>query len=289
MSIVLVTNCTQIEQAVWDVPAACSAFEAAVGAVPVEEHVVERISGVVLDIDHRQAGEAVFQFCSPLIDDIPARHELDRIGPCVTNLTFYVADATAAANELQAAGATVRGHWPTSAGPWLEHMGLGNARTAEDLADGWFIGARHLFGFDLEFSEPPWIDAAVQQYVYPAFTHPRPPDMGRVRRLLRLRAVVDDRDHYLGNLARLIDQGSRSDPYSLSEDDRGRRGRIALRGLELEFVQPTTPGPESDLLERFGPGITTAVFGVDDIGCWDQRSIPLRETVGLDVEIEEMP
>lgn len=285
MSIVLATNCTQIEQAVWDVPAACAALERVVGAVPIEEHVVERITGVVLDIDHRQAGQAVFQFCRPLIEDIPARHELDRIGPCVTNLTFYVADGAAAADELVAAGATVRGHWKTSGGPWLEHMGPGNARRPEDLADGWFMGTRALFGFDFEFSEVPWLDGTKQQYVYPAFTQPRPPDRGRVERLRRLKVLVEDRDRYLDNLTSLIDRGSRSEVYGLIDGPDARRGRISLRGLELEYVEPRS-GPDLDLLETVGAGIVTAVFGVRDLEDWPERTFALRDIAGLDIEIE---
>lgn len=285
MSIVLATNCTQIEQAVWDVPAACEALEEVVGAVPIEEHVVERITGVVLDIDHRQAGQAVFQFCRPLIEDIPARHELDRIGPCVTNLTFYVGDAAATAEELVAAGATVRGHWATSGGPWLEHMGPGNARRPEDLADGWFMGTRALFGFDFEYSEVPWLDGSRQQYVYPAFTQPRPPDQGRVDRLLRLKVIVEDLDRYLGNITSLIDSGSRSEVYARAEGPDGRRARISLRGLELEYIEPRS-GSDLDLLQAVGPGITAAVFGVRDVKAWPERTFRLREVAGLDIEIE---
>src|SRR4051794_10443271 len=172
MPISLATNCLQIEMAVPDVRAACAEFEALLGAGPIEQEVVRRISGVVLDIDHRGCGDAMFQFCAPLVEDVPARHELDRIGPCVTNLTFYVDDAAGAHDSLEAAGAVTRGHWRTSAGSWLQFLGEGNARSPEELADGYFMGTRHLFGFDFEFSEPPWYDASKQQYMYPAFTYP---------------------------------------------------------------------------------------------------------------------
>jgi hypothetical protein len=113
-----------------------------------------------------------------------------------------------------------------------------------------------------------------------------PPDKGKVTRLERLRVVVEDRDRYLKNLTDLIDEGSRSGIYALSEDARGKRGRISLRGLELEYVEPTDAGAEADHLERYGPGITTAVFSVPDIGRWADRHLSLRATVGLDVEVE---
>ena len=285
MTIRLETNCLQIEAAVPDLRAACDEFERLLGAGPIEQEVVARISGVVLDIDHRGCGDAVFQFCQPLIDDIPAAHELRRIGPCLTNLTFYVADAAAAHELLTSAGATTRARWRTTPGPWLDHMGEGNARPAESLADGFFMGTRHLFGFDFEFSEPPWLDPAHQQWVHPAFTHPRPDVGDRVERLVRLRAVVDDVDHHVGNLLALIDDRDRTDVYGERADRAGRRARIALRGLELEYVQPGPSAPLRDELDRFGPGLKTAVFAVADPEAWEARSFRRREVLGFDIEL----
>lgn len=278
MTIRLATNCLHIEMAVPDVPAACATFEELLGAAPIEEELVKRISGVVLDIDHRGCGDAVFQFCSPLIEDIPAAHELRRIGPCVTNLTFYVADAPGTAALLREAGAAVRTHWSTKPGSWLRFLGEGNARAAEDLADGWFMGTRHLFGFDFEFSEPPWLDPTKQRYMHPAFTYPRPHIEDKVERLLRLRVVVDDLDRHLGNVVELFDSGSRSDVYDERSDASSRSARIALRGLELEYVQPLDGRPVE-------PGITTAVFGVDDIDAWPTTSFDTKSVMGIDLEV----
>jgi hypothetical protein len=284
----LVTNCTQIEQAVPDVAAACARFDELVGSVPIEQEVVARITGAVLDIDHRGCGDAVFQFCAPLIDDIPARHELDRIGPCVTNLTFYVADADGAAADIVAAGGTVRGHWKTSAGPWLDLMGPGNARSAEQLADGYFMGTRHLLGFDFEFSEPPWLDPAVQRYVHPAFTHPRPPDRGVVRKLQRLLVLVDDRDRFVGNLLSLIEPGSRTEIYDVVESTDSRRARVSLRGLELEYVEPAPGSAAAALLAERGPGITTVVFGVADLDASSERVLHTTPEIGFDIAFEQV-
>lgn len=277
MSIVLATNCLQIEMAVPDVRVACTRFEHTLGAVPIEEELVRRISGVVLDIDHRDCGGAVFQFCSPLIDDIPAAHELRRIGPCVTNLTFFLDDAAGAQRELEAAGAVTRLQWRMG-GSWLKLLGEGNARRVEELADGYFVGTRSLFGFDLEFSEPPWIDPAKQRYMCPAFTSPRPQSDGRVERLHRLRVEVDDLDRYVGNVVRLIDERSRTPVYGERVTTRGRTARIALRGLELEYVESAGGVAE--------PGITTAVFGVADLAEWPERRFATRDVMGIDLEVE---
>ena len=111
MSIRLASTCAQIEMAVPDVPAACARFEELMGAEPVELDLVRGITGVVLDIDHRSCGEAMFQFCSPIVENIPARRYLESIGPCVTNLNFFVEDSVAAHSELTAAGVATRLQW----------------------------------------------------------------------------------------------------------------------------------------------------------------------------------
>ncbi|MGA4545124.1 hypothetical protein ACPA54_34560 [Uniformispora flossi] len=286
MSIELTTNCLQIESAVRDVPAACAEFERLLGAGPIEQELVRRITGVVLDIDHRGCGDAMFQFCSPLREGIFTAEELRRAGPCVSNLTFFVADAPDTRRILEDAGATTRMAWQTVGGSWTKYLGEGNAKPDGELAEGFYMGARHLFGFDFEFSEAPWIDAAKQQYMYPAFTYPRPRIDAKVGRLRRLRVLVDDLDHYLGNLVRLIAAGDRTDPYGHRADAASRSARIALRGLELEYVQPLADGPLAERLNETGAGITTAVFAADDPAAWPATAFTRRDVLGFDVELE---
>ncbi|WP_436772788.1 hypothetical protein [Yinghuangia sp. YIM S09857] len=282
----LTTNCLQIESAVRDVPAACADFGGLLGAAPIEQELVRRISGVVLDIDHRGCGDAVFQFCSPLTENIFTAEELRRVGgPCVTNLTFFVDDAPAARDILEGAGATTRLAWRTASGSWLRFLGEGNAKPDDALAEGFYMGTRHLFGFDFEFSEAPWIDAAKQRYMYPAFTYPRPQIDDKVRRLARLRVLVDDLDHYLGNIERLFSAEDRTDAYGHDSGPEARSARVALRGLELEYVQPHRGGQLYDDLLRRGPGITTAVFAVDDLASWPQATFPRRDVLGFDIEL----
>lgn len=285
MPIRLATNCAQIEMAVTDVPAACREFESLLGAKPIEQELVKRITGVVLDIDHRGCGDAMFQFCSPLIDDIPARYELDRIGPCVTNLNFFVEDAAEAQALLEAAGGETRLQWQTGHGAWERFLGEGNAR--KEFAAGYFMGTRNLFGFDFEMTEPFWIDPTKQEYFHPAFTYPRPPIDDKVEKLVRLRVVVDDLDRYLGNVVELIDRRDRTDVHHESAEPGCRTARIDLRGLELEYVQPLSEGPLQDQLRQLGPTITTAVFSVADIEQWPARFFDRREILGFDVELTE--
>ncbi|MGR6998284.1 hypothetical protein ACU686_09640 [Yinghuangia aomiensis] len=284
-AISLTTNCLQIEAAVRDVPQACAEFTRLLGAGPIEQELVKRISGVVLDIDHRGCGDAMFQFCSPLRDDIFTAEELRRVGPCVSNLTFFVADARGTRDLLAEAGARTRMAWQTGAGSWQRHLGAGNAKPDDELAEGFYMGTRHLLGFDFEFSEAPWYDAAKQTYMHPAFTYPRPHIDDRVRRLERLRVLVDDLDHHVGNLVRLIAADDRTDVYAERTTASQRSARIALRGLELEYVQPLAPGPAADLLQARGAGITTAVFSVDDLGTWPQTTFGCRDVLGFDIEL----
>ncbi|MCF2532542.1 hypothetical protein [Yinghuangia soli] len=289
MTIRLESNCLQIESAVRDVPAACAAFEEILGAGPIEQELVRRISGVVLDIDHRGCGDAMFQFCSPLVDTIFTAEELRRVGPSVTNLTFFVADAAGTRDLLAAEGAATRMAWQTMPGSWQQLLGPGNAKPDEDLAPGFFMGTRHLFGFDFEFSEAPWYDVAAQSYMHPAFTYPRPAIADKVRRLERLRVLVDDIGHYTGNLLRLVDAGDRTGVYAHREDEAVRSARIALRGLELEYVQPLAAGPLRDRLAERGPAVTTAVFSADPAAGLPPAAFATTGILGFDIEVEHEP
>jgi hypothetical protein len=283
----LATTCAQIEMAVRDVPAACRAFEELLGAVPIEQEVVKRITGVVLDIDHRWCGDAMFQFCSPLVDDVPARHELDRIGPCVTNLNFFVEDVEETVRLLTGAGATIRLRWRTSRGSWTRFLGEGNVR--DTFADGYFLGTRHLFGFDFETTEPMWHDLARQHYFCPSFTEPSPLVTTGVDRLARLRVLVEDLDHYLGNLTTLIDARDRTGVTGHRTDANGRAARISLRGLELEYLEPAPDTSEHERLARRGAGIDTVVFAVADLDGRATHHMATTDVLGFDIQLVASP
>lgn len=155
----------------------------------------------------------------------------------------------------------------------------------ETFSAGYFMGTRNLFGFDFEMSEPFWIDMARQEYFHPAFTHPRPTIDDKVESLERLRVLVDDLDRYLGNVVELIDSRDRTDVYDETESPTERSGRISLRSLELEYVQPTGDGPLRDQLLQLGPTITTAVFSVSDLASWPETFFDRREVLGFDVQL----
>ena len=294
----LATQCAQIEMVVHDVPRACEWFERTLGASPIEHDLVRRITGVVLHIDHRDCGDGMFQFCSVITDDMPHRWFIDTLGPCVTNLNFFMDDADHAAEVFAGAGATTKLHLPIGAG-LRAALGPDVARPEEEVRWLYFMGTRPLFGFDLEFTTRPWRDGVDQHVFHPSFTYPRPTTNEKVERLAALRVVVDDIDQALHHLGTLIDAGSRSEPYGESTDAVEREVRIRLHDLELRYTQPRSPAsPYHDRL-LLGGGIEAAVFrtsepdtiiGAVDDAAVDRRDgrlrIASRHILGFDVELE---
>jgi hypothetical protein len=300
MTIRLATQCAQIETVVHDVPSACDWLSRTLGAQPIEQEVVKRITGYVLHIDHRDCGDAMFQFCSIITQDMPHVWFMDTLGPCVTNLNFFMDDADHACEVLAVAGATTKLKHPIAAS-LTAMLGPDVARPAEEIRTLYFMGSRPLFGFDLEFTTRPWRDGVQQDVFYPSFTYPRPTSNGKVERLAALRVVLDDIDRALDNVTTLIDAGSRSEPYSESKTAAEREVRIRLRDLELRYTQPLSSA--SPYYERLhlGGGIEAAVFhaadpeavvdGVTDAEVdrdTDNRlRIASRHMIGFDVELED--
>jgi hypothetical protein len=299
MTVRLESQCAQIEMVVHDVPRACRWFKDALGATPIEQDVVRRITGVVLDIDHRDCGDAMFQFCSVITDDMPHRWFIDTLGPCVTNLNFFVDDADRAHDLFAAAGATTKIDVPIARG-LRALLGPDIARPEEEIRQLYFMGTWPLFGFDLEFTTRPWRDGVDQHVFHPCFTCPRPPAEQKVERLAGLRVVVEDIDRTMANLVALIDPGSRSEPAFEPPTATDRMARISLRDLELRYTQPVSVrSPYHGALEA-GGGIVAAIFRAADPAAivdgitgaevdWaDGRArIASRQVLGFDVELEQ--
>jgi len=269
MSITLTTPCVHIEEAVPDLAAAVGFMEGVLGAEKIEQDLVRFINDPVhkvLDLDHLDCGEAVFQFCMPVPghEYMPAAKYLKAIGPCVSNLNFYVDDDARTAALLAAEGADTGSKFAMHLMFWDRLLGgMGNCRPTEEMGDGYYMGTRRLWGFDFEFAKEPWKDLSKQRLQYPAFVTPRPPSASRVGRLSRLRVVVDDVQHCCDNLKRLISATSRTAVYDTHEGRQAKVAHIKLRGLELQYCQPLTPqGPLQDLLHRCGQGVSAAVFPV---------------------------
>ncbi|MBP1686268.1 MAG: Glyoxalase-like domain protein [Deltaproteobacteria bacterium] len=269
MSVTLTTPCVHIEQAVPDLAAAVRFMERVLGAQKIEQELVRFINDPVhrvLELDHLDCGEAVFQFCMPVPghDYMPAAQYLKTIGPCVTNLNFYVDDDAHAAALLAAEGADTGSKFAMHLMFWDRLLGgTENCKPSEEMGDGYFMGTRHLWGFDFEFAKEPWKGCTKQRIQYPAFVTPRPPSASRVGRVRRLRVVVEDVQRCCANLTRLISASSRSEVYATHEGTQAKVAHITLRGLELQYCQPLGhKGPLHDYLQRYGQGISAVVFPV---------------------------
>jgi hypothetical protein len=298
MTIRLATQCAQIEMVVNDVQRACQWFSQKLGAMPIEQDLVKRITGKVLDIDHRDCGDGMFQFCSVITDDMPHVWFIDTLGPCVTNLNFFMDDADEAFEILAATGAATKLHLPIAAG-LRAVLGPDLARPEDEIKWLYFMGTWPLFGFDLEFTTRPWRDGVEQQVFYPSFTYPRPTTNETVDRLAALRVVVDDVDRTIGNLLTLIDRDSRSEPYGETTSPTERVVNIRLRDLELRYTQPLSPKAWYHDRVASGGGTVAAVFRTDDPDAIidavtdaalerrdDRVRIASRDILGFDVELE---
>jgi hypothetical protein len=236
---------------------------------------------------------------------------LDSIGPCVSNLNYYVDDYVHAHELLTALGAATRIEGPSSAVQCLADYGPENTRPGGELRPFLFMGTRHLIGLDLELMEPNFLRFTKQRVQYPCFVQPRPESGDSNVRLKRLRLVVRDLEETYRSVVTLFTPGSRSKPYTTREGSHGKAFRIGLAGMELEYCQPlSTAGELAELLDRYGPGVISIEFGARDVDAihsqlpesaiqpeidllgFGQRShrsqIASRNCVGFDVVLEQL-
>jgi hypothetical protein len=317
----LLYSCCQIELTVRDLAAAGAFMRDVLGAVTAEQDLVRDIRGFYPnrehDLDHFDVGEALFQINAPtpraIFGGQVLVHQayLDRIGPCVTNLNYFVDDADHAFDLLSGRGAPIHLEGPSSAAASLADYGPANTRPGAAARKFYFMGSRALIGLDLEFMEPNFHRVTAQTAQHPFFMHPRPGDVGNLK-LHRLRLVVPSIDETLANLADIFAPACRSNPYDRRAGAMAQAVRIGLGGLELEYCQPRS-GALARHLACHGPGVVTAEFGVrdptdilrnaqargfavarddDELGLKDQSGqdnrhwIGSRDVVGFDVVLE---
>lgn len=152
MSITLTTPCVHIEQAVPDLAAAVRFMEGVLGAQRIEQELVRFINDPVhkvLDLDHVDCGDAVFQFCMrvPGHEYMPAAKYLDAIGPRVTDLNFYVDDDAHTAALLAAEGTDTPSKFGMHLMFWDRLLGgTENCKPVDEMGDGYYVGTRRLFG-----------------------------------------------------------------------------------------------------------------------------------------------
>jgi catechol 2,3-dioxygenase-like lactoylglutathione lyase family enzyme len=321
MSITLLYGCFHIELAVRDLDAARGFMETALGAAVIEQKLAGDLRALVPDgylIDHVDCGSATFQLNQPSRGLAAARrsihqHYLDEVGPCVTNLNFYVDDIAHARALLSDRGAETVMEGPTSIVNALSDYGPVNTRPGPETRRFLYLGSRQLIGFDLEIMEPNFLRFADQTAQQPCFVGPRP-GSGLGLRLQRLTIAVPDLATTYRNLLDLLAPGSRSTPYAERQTVRARAFRITVGGIELEYCQPLgTRGPLAAHLARYGSGVIAIAFGAADLGAVIERvrvdgsirvsgaldlvgdghadrrwQLPSRELLGFDIVLEEL-
>lgn len=274
MPINLLYGCAQIETTARSLDETRAFFFGALGAGPIEQELAGQIDAIIPDpdygCDHIGLGEAVFQVNQPAAgmeyNGQKSVHQsyLDRVGPSVTNLNYFIDDAAHAKALLLELGATVHIEGPSSAANALADYGPDNTRAGADERPFLFMATRALIGLDLEIMEPNFLRFAEQTVQYPAFVQPRP-DAGDGNLLLeRLRIVVADLEATRANLARIFTPASASRPCGHREGKLGLAFRVWLGGIEVEYCQPLGGGPLAEALERFGPGVLAIDFAARD-------------------------
>src|SRR5688572_1000518 len=142
MAITLLYGCCQVELSVADLDMARAFMENVLGAGKIEQQLAKQIGDLFPDggyrVDHLDCGEAVFQLNEPspsiLYKGQTSVHQayLDAIGPCVSNLNFYIDDHVHARELLTSMGADTRIEGPSSAARCLADYGLENTRAGGD-------------------------------------------------------------------------------------------------------------------------------------------------------------
>jgi len=184
MAITLLFGCCQIETTARSLDEARGFFMQALGAQPIEQELAGQIDSIApgtnYGCDHVGLGEAVFQINQPdpamVFNGHPSVHQayLDRVGPSVTNLNFFVDDWRHAKELLMGLGAPLHIEGPSDAAPALGDYGPENTRPGAGERPFMFLGAREFIGLDMELMEPNFLHFSEQQVQHPAFVHPRP-------------------------------------------------------------------------------------------------------------------
>ncbi len=276
MAISLLYGCCQIETSARSLDAAREFLCEALGGFPIEQELARQIDGIApgtaYRCDHISLGQATFQINQPdpamVFNGHPSIHQayLDTVGPCVTNLNFFVDDHVHAREHLIAMGATVHIEGPSTAAPALGDYGPDNTRPGGADRPFMFMGTRSLIGLDLEIMEPNFLRFSRQSVQFPAFVEPRPEREDDILRLEHLVIVVPDLAATWHNLARMLNPGCRSKPYARTHGPHGSAFRIGIGGIEIEYCQPSDRDGELAMhLSRFGPGVMAIEFTTRDL------------------------
>jgi hypothetical protein len=272
LTITLLYGCCQVETCTRNLDETRTFMIDVLGSGPIEQPLAKEISELIpgddYDVDHIDCGEAVFQinrpFPSMTFNGQKSVHQayLDRIGPCVTNLNFFIDDHAHARELLTSLGAEVHIEGPSSVARALADYGPDNTRPGGDTRPFLFLGTRHLIGLDLEIMEPNFLHFTRQSVQFPAFVQPRPRTGDGNLLLRRLMIATPDIEETYAKLVKIFAPASRSKSYHVQESESAKSFRVGLGGIEIEYCEPrSSAGELAQFLERFGPGVMAIAFG----------------------------
>lgn len=297
MTINLLFGCCQIETSAPDLAATRCFMVDAFGAGPAEQSLAREIAQIIpdpaYDVDHLECGEAIFQINQPspsmTFNGQPSVHQsyLERVGPCVTNLNFFIDDHAHAHALLTSMGAMTHIQGPSSVARTLSDYGSDNSRKGADERPFLFMGTRALIGFDLEIMEPNFRRFTDQSVQYPAYVRPRPATGDGNLYLERLIVVVDDLETTLDNVETIFTPACRSRPYAHRRGPLGRSFRMTLGGIEIEYCQPlSADGAFSQARSRYGQGVMAITFSARDLPrALDRAAAANAQVVRLDNDL----
>jgi hypothetical protein len=273
--ITLLYGCFQVELTVRSLDSARDFMTSVLDAGPIEQELAREIQDLLpgsgYRVDHLDCGQATFQVNQPSISGYRGsksvhQANLERIGPCVSNLNFYVDDLAHARDLLSGLGARTRTEGPSTAVQSLTDYGPTNTRPGGDERPFLFMGTRDVFGFDLEIMEPNFERFMEQTAQYPCFVRPDENHPGRRLRLERLQIAVHDLEKTYRNLARTFAPASLSTPKRPEGPADAGAFRVWLGGIELEYHRPSgQDGPFAAFLSEYGPGVVTIEFSAADL------------------------
>lgn len=275
LTINLLFGCCQIETSAHDLAATRRVMVDAFGAGPAEQSLAREIARIIpdpaYDVDHLECGEAIFQINQPspsmTFNGQPSVHQsyLEQVGPCVTNLNFFIDDHAHAHALLTSMGAMTHIQGPSSVARALSDYGNDNSRKGADERPFLFMGTRALIGFDLEIMEPNFLRFTDQSVQYPAYIQPRPTTGDGNLHLERLIIVVDDLETTLDAVEAIFALACRSRAYAYRQGPLGRSFRMTLGGIEIEYCQSLSPGALSEARSRYGQGVVAIEFTARDL------------------------
>lgn len=258
MSIQTVATLAQIEFTSADVDTAADLLRSLFNASPVELRFSEALSNEALLIKHYCLGEAMLQFCQPLIAvGMPHGELLERRGDSVHNLTWFVDDIDVAK------AACLENEVPLLLEFPMTDMVYSKLLPADNIVDNdlaFIADTLESLGFHLELAELPWKQLPPEPFLCPSYSQPRPAGDDRLGPLQAINIVVPDLDKARSLMANLF---AGCTPGDIEQYADVKGFQAMLGGALLCFF---TPDDAQHRLARFlrdnGAGVHSLVYCV---------------------------